>query len=247
MRIDVLTLFPEMFSGVLNTSMLKKAQDQERVSYHVTDFRTYADNKHQSVDDAPYGGGAGMLLTPQPLFDAVDAIKTSSSSQPHVVLLCPQGTTFSQAKAHELAEKDHLLFLCGHYEGYDERIREALVDEEISIGDYILTGGELGAMVVIDAVTRLLPGTLGNAVSAKTDSFSDGRLEHPHYTRPASFRGLDVPEVLLSGNHERIAEWRRRESFMRTLERRPDLLNTYPPTEEETQWLNEWRNDKKRP
>lgn len=174
------------------------------------------------MDDYPYGGGAGMVLTPQPLFDAVHAL--ASHAKPRVILMCPQGEPYTQQKAEELAQEDHLIIICGHYEGYDERIRQHLVTDEISIGDYILTGGEIGAMVIADSVTRLLPGVLGNQESAITDSFSTGLLEHPQYTRPADFRGMKVPDVLLSGHHERIDKWRQEQSRKRTELRRPDLL-----------------------
>lgn len=227
MHIDILTLFPEMFHGVMESSILKKAGEKQQFSYQLVDFRAYSTHKHKKVDDYPYGGGAGMVLTPQPVFDAVEDVKkkTASSSCPRVILMCPQGEPYTQKKAEELAEEEHLIFICGHYEGYDERIREQLVTDEISIGDYVLTGGELGAMVVIDSVVRLLPEALGNEASAKQDSFSTGLLEHPHYTRPHEFRGHKVPDVLLSGNHAKIDAWRKEESLKRTLQRRPDLLH----------------------
>ncbi|KGP92839.1 tRNA (guanine-N1)-methyltransferase [Pontibacillus chungwhensis BH030062] len=243
MHIDILTLFPEMFSGVLNTSIMKKAQDLDAFSYETVNFRDYTESKHLKVDDTPYGGGAGMVLSPQPIFDAVDAIKDKQGKKPRVILMCPQGEPHSQAKAEELAEEDHLIFLCGHYEGYDERIREHVVTDEISIGDYVLTGGELGAMVVMDSVVRLLPGVLGNASSAPEDSFSNGLLEHPHYTRPRDFRGMQVPEVLFSGNHAKIDEWRHKQSLKRTYERRKDLIEQRSLTDQEKQWINEWQND----
>lgn len=222
MKIDILSLFPEMFQGVFGTSMLKHAQEKKVVQYRVVNFRDYSENKHKKVDDYPYGGGAGMVLTPQPLFDAVHAL--ASHAKPRVILMCPQGEPYTQQKAEELAQEDHLIIICGHYEGYDERIRQHLVTDEISIGDYILTGGEIGAMVIADSVTRLLPGVLGNQESAITDSFSTGLLEHPQYTRPADFRGMKVPDVLLSGHHERIDKWRQEQSRKRTELRRPDLL-----------------------
>ena len=239
MKIDVLSLFPEMFEGVLGSSMLKKAAEKDAVTYRVTNFRDYADNKHSTVDDYPYGGGAGMVLKAQPIFDAVEAIKGDGDLKPRVVLLCPQGERYTQNKAEELAKEEHLVFICGHYEGYDERIREHVVTDEISIGDYILTGGELGAMVIIDSVVRLLPGVLGNADSPILDSYSSGLLEHPHYTRPADFRGLKVPEPLLSGNHKRIEEWRMKESLRRTVKRRPDLLESYELSDLEKRLLTE--------
>ncbi|WP_400247193.1 tRNA (guanosine(37)-N1)-methyltransferase TrmD [Niallia sp. JL1B1071] len=240
MKIDVLTLFPEMFEGVLHSSILKKAEEGEKAAYNVVNFRDYSENKHQTVDDYPYGGGAGMVLKPQPIFDAVDALRAKDEgAKPRVILMCPQGERYTQAKAEELAQEEHLIFICGHYEGYDERIREHLVTDEISIGDYVLTGGELGAMVVIDSVVRLLPGVLGKEASHVNDSFSTGLLEHPHYTRPADFRGMKVPDTLLSGNHAHIDEWRERESFRRTVERRPDLLENYPLTEKQKKLVNE--------
>lgn len=245
MKIDVLTLFPEMFSGVFGSSILKKAAEKKAVEYNVVNFREFADNKHQTVDDYPYGGGAGMVLKPQPIFDAVENLSQSNGeTKPRVILLCPQGKVLTQKVSEELAKEKHLIFVCGHYEGYDERIREHIVTDEISIGDYVLTGGELGAMVVIDSVVRLLPGVLGNEDSPILDSFSSGLLEHPHYTRPADFRGLTVPEVLLSGNHKKIEEWREKESFRRTYERRPDLLENYPLTEVQKQWISEWQKKK---
>ncbi|KMK77188.1 tRNA (guanosine(37)-N1)-methyltransferase TrmD [Alkalihalobacillus pseudalcaliphilus] len=246
MKIDILTLFPEMFPGVFGSSILKHAQEKELVSINVVDFRTYADNKHHKVDDYPYGGGAGMVLRPQPIFDAVADLEHNSSEKPRVVLLCPQGKTFTQKKAEELAQEKHLVFLCGHYEGYDERIREHLVTDEVSIGDYVLTGGEVGAMVLTDSIVRLLPGVLGNAESAVTDSFSTGLLEHPHYTRPADFRGLQVPKVLLSGHHLHIEEWRSKEALRRTWQRRPDLLQNRPLTKEEQLWLKEIEEEAKK-
>jgi tRNA (guanine37-N1)-methyltransferase len=239
MHIDILTLFPEMIEGFLESSILKKAQEKNKFSYNLINFRDYTANKHRKVDDYPYGGGAGMVLTPQPVFDAVDAILEKKKTKPRIVLLCPQGERYTQRKAEELAEEDHLIFICGHYEGYDERIRTGLATDEISIGDYVLTGGELGAMVVVDSVVRLLPDVLGNESSAAEDSFSTGLLEHPHYTRPAAYRGMTVPDVLLSGDHAKIEKWRKTESLRRTLERRPDLLEDYTLTKEEKAILDQ--------
>ncbi|MDQ1146730.1 tRNA (guanine37-N1)-methyltransferase [Bacillus sp. SORGH_AS 510] len=244
MQIDILTLFPEMFTGVFGQSILQKAVEKSAVNYNVVNFREFADNKHSSVDDYPYGGGAGMVLKPQPIFDAVSTLKEKASSKnPRVVLLCPQGERYSQRKAEELSNEEHLIFICGHYEGYDERIRENIVTDEISIGDYVLTGGELGAMVIVDSVVRLLPEVLGNQESHMKDSFSTGLLEHPHYTRPADFRGLRVPEVLLSGNHKLIEEWRNKEALRRTLLRRPDLLEQIELTPEQEKWLKEVKKE----
>jgi tRNA (guanine37-N1)-methyltransferase len=243
MKIDILTLFPNMFNGVLGESILKKAQEKEKVSFRVVNFREYADNKHQKVDDYPYGGGAGMVLMPQPIFDAVEDLTIRTESKPKVILLCPQGERFTQQKAEQLAKEDHLIFICGHYEGYDERIRENLSTEEISIGDFVLTGGELAAMVISDSVVRLLPGVLGNEDSPVLDSHSTGLLEHPHYTRPADFRGMTVPDVLLSGNHMHIEEWREKESLRRTYNRRPDLLESYQLSPKQEKWLKEIKID----
>lgn len=238
MKIDILTLFPEMFEGVFGSSILKKAQEKNAVALQVTNFRDYTTNKHGKVDDYPYGGGAGMLLAPQPIFDAVEAVKGNSES-PRVILLCPQGETLTQKKAEELAKEEHLIMICGHYEGYDERIRDYLVTDEISIGDYVLTGGELGAMVITDSVVRLLPDVLGKKESHINDSFSTGLLEHPQYTRPPEFNGMKVPDVLLSGNHKNIDEWRKNESLYRTYSRRPDLLENYPLSDKEKKYLEE--------
>lgn len=244
MKIDVLTLFPEMFHGVFSSSIMKKAADKEKVSFRAVNFRDYADGKHEVVDDYPYGGGAGMVLKPQPLFDAVEALKEAADTVPRVILMCPQGERYTQKKAEEFACEEHLIFLCGHYEGYDERVRTHLVTDEISIGDYVLTGGELGAMVVADSIVRLLPGVLGNEDSAVQDSFSSGLLEHPHYTRPADFRGMKVPDVLTSGNHRHINQWRREQSLKRTWERRPDLFDDYPLSEKEKQLIDSWKTKK---
>lgn len=243
MKIHVLSLFPEMFQGVFGASILKKAQDKGAVELAVSDIREFSDNKHKQVDDYPYGGGAGMVLKPEPMFNAVETI--TEGRTPRVILMCPQGERFTQKKAEELAKEEDLVFLCGHYEGYDERIRTHLVTDEISIGDFVLTGGELPAMTVIDAIVRLLPGVLGQADSHIQDSFSTGLLEHPHYTRPADFRGLKVPEVLTSGNHAKIEEWRIEQSLKRTIERRPDLLDALELTPKQQKILEKLQNEKK--
>lgn len=241
MKIHVLSLFPPMFEGVFGASILKKAQEKGAVELAVTDIREYSENKHKQVDDYPYGGGAGMVLKPEPMFNAVEAI--TEGRKPRVILMCPQGERFTQKKAEELAKEEELVFLCGHYEGYDERIRQHLVTDEISIGDFVLTGGELPAMTVIDAVVRLLPGVLGQADSHIQDSFSTGLLEHPHYTRPADFRGMKVPDILLSGNHAKIDEWREEQSFKRTLERRPDLLEALELTPKQQKMLEKIKEE----
>lgn len=241
MRIDVLTIFPEMFTGVFNSSILGKAQEKGLVSLQAINFRDYSTNKHHTVDDYPYGGGGGMVLKPEPIFHAVEALTSEAEQKPRVILMCPQGELYNQRKAEELSKEEHLVFICGHYEGYDERIRQYLVTDEISVGDYVLTGGELPAMTVIDSVVRLLPGVLGNETSAITDSHSTGLLEYPHYTRPAQFRDMKVPDELLSGHHSNIEKWRRQQSLIRTLERRPDLLKTADLTEAERKWLAEYK------
>ncbi|MEG0473608.1 MAG: tRNA (guanosine(37)-N1)-methyltransferase TrmD [Solibacillus sp.] len=241
MKIHVLSLFPPMFDGVFGASILKKAQEKQAVELTVSDIREYSENKHKQVDDYPYGGGAGMVLKPEPMFNAVEAI--TEGRKPRVILMCPQGERFTQKKAEELAQEEDLVFLCGHYEGYDERIRQYLVTDEISIGDFVLTGGELPAMTVIDAVVRLLPGVLGQVDSHIQDSFSTGLLEHPHYTRPADFRGMTVPETLLSGNHAKIDEWREEQSFKRTLERRPDLLEALELTPKQLKLIEKIKSE----
>ncbi|MEK3734533.1 tRNA (guanosine(37)-N1)-methyltransferase TrmD [Paenibacillus sp. FSL M8-0334] len=303
MKVDVLTLFPEMFDGVFHSSILGKAQEKGIVQLSAVNFRQYAGNKHGTVDDTPYGGGGGMVLKPDPIFAAVEdllqggsgggsqtdrkeghapeevsgaAAEASSQAEPEhapgidhpaaqvqqgsdwatgadpgaepavrrsprIILMCPQGETFTQQKAEELSREEHLVFVCGHYEGYDERIREHLVTDELSIGDYVLTGGELPAMVVIDSIVRLLPGVLGNETSAVTDSFSTGLLEYPHYTRPPEFRGWKVPDILLSGHHANIETWRREQALKRTWERRPDLLDKLELTKQDKAYLDKLR------
>lgn len=239
MQIDVLTLFPRMFEGPLGESIIGKAREKDLLTINVHNFRDYSDNKHHTVDDYPYGGGAGMLLKVQPIFDNLKAIEAENPGQKkRVILLDPAGKPFDQKLAEEFAKEEQLVFICGHYEGYDERIRD-LVTDEVSLGDYVLTGGELGAMVMIDATVRLLPEVLGNDTSAQTDSYSTGLLEHPQYTRPADFNGQKVPEVLLNGNHKLIEAWRLKESLRRTYTRRPDLLENFPLTKEMQKMLAE--------
>lgn len=221
MKIDVLTLFPGMFSGPLDESIVGRARETGRLDLRIHNLRDYTHDRHRTVDDRPFGGGPGMVLKPEPVFEAVESL---GSEHTRVILLTPAGRLFDQAKARELAEMPHLLLLCGSYEGVDERVPRALVDDELSIGDYVLTNGALPAMLVIDAVTRLLPGVLGDDASSADESFSHGLLEYPQYTRPAEFRGMTVPEVLLSGNHAEIARWRAEQARRRTAERRPDLL-----------------------
>ncbi len=236
MRLDIITLFPQMVAGPIAESMLRVAQEKGLVEIRVVDLRDYAEGRHRVADDYPFGGGGGMVLKPEPLFAAVEARRGPGT---RVVLLCPQGPRFDHAAAARLATIPHLVLLCGHYEGVDERVRTHLVDEEVSIGDYVLTGGELPALVVMDAVVRLVPGVLGDPAGPAQESFAAGRLDYPQYTRPAEFRGVSVPEVLLSGDHARIAKWRRLEALRRTAARRPELLSVISLTDEERDWLAE--------
>lgn len=242
MYIHILTLFPNMFTGPFSESIIKRAQDRGLVEIAIHNIRDYTADRHHVVDDSPYGGGPGMVLKPEPLFEAVVAIKSErgecveserGESELPVLLLTPQGRLFDQRAAEELAKYEEMILICGHYEGVDERVREHLVTDEISIGDYILSGGELAAMVVVDALVRQLPGALGSGESVGEDSHSSGLLEYPQYTRPQSFRGWEVPEVLLSGNHAAIARWRREQSLRRTIRRRPDLLERAALSDEE--------------
>jgi tRNA (guanine37-N1)-methyltransferase len=258
MRIDVVTIFPEVIEAGTGFSIVKRAQEKGVLCLKVYDLRDYTHNKHRSTDDEPYGPGAGMVMKPEPIFEAVEAIIASDEQvsvdgevstdgegfaiphherKPKVLLMTPQGEPFSQRMARELATESHLIMICGHYEGVDERVREHLVDKEVSIGDYVLTGGELPALVVLDAVIRLLPGVLGDEESAVEESFTEGLLEYPHYTRPAEYRGWKVPDVLLSGHHAEIAKWRRRKAIERTLDKRPDLLEHAQLTEQDRKVL----------
>ena len=221
MKIDVLTLFPAMFAGPLDESIIKRARLKGLLDLKIHDLRQWTHDRHRTVDERPFGGGPGMLMKPEPLFEAVESLRREKT---RVILFSPSGRKFDQAIARELAQQEDLLLVTGHYEGFDERVRLALVDDELSIGDYVLTNGALPAMVVVDAVTRLLPGALGDDESSHDESFSAGLLEYPQYTRPADFRGMKVPEILLSGNHAEIEKWRREQARLRTKERRPDLL-----------------------
>jgi tRNA (guanine37-N1)-methyltransferase len=227
LRIDILTLFPEMFAPVLGTSIPKRAAEKGLVSYHLTNIRDFATDAHLSVDDKPFGGGPGMVMMCQTLFDAVEAVEKQDTRPATRVLLTPQGRLFDQKTADELAAKDRLLLIAGHYEGFDERISEGLQPMELSIGDYVLSGGELPAMVVIDAIVRLLPGAIGAEQGAADETFADGLLEYPQYTRPREYRGMNVPDILLSGNHQAIARWRLEQRKLRTQQRRPDLWQAY--------------------
>lgn len=236
MRFDIFSLFPEVFETYLNTSILKKAQELGALEVHAHNIRDWATDKHHTTDDTPYGGGGGMVMKPEPIFSAVESILGTPPSCP-VILLSPQGRPLTQKIAFELAKHDHIALLCGRYESVDERIRQHLVTDSISIGDYVLTGGELPALIVVDAVTRLLPGVLGDPEAAIDDSHATGLLEYPHYTRPPEFRGWDIPEVLLSGNHAEIDRWRRQESLKRTLQLRPDLLSKADLSKEDLAFL----------
>jgi len=236
MIFDVLTLFPGMFDSPLQESIVGRAIKQELLQVRAHNLRDWAEGKHLTTDDTPYGGGDGMVMKPEPIARAVAALK-EKSPQAKVLLMSPQGVPFRQQHAQELAREEGLIFLCGRYEGFDERIRQTLVDAEYSLGDFVLTGGELPAMVMIDAISRYLPGVLGSEGSAETDSFSDGLLEYPQYTRPALFEGLAVPQVLLSGDHGKIARWRREQQLLRTLKRRPELLEQAKLTEDDLKIL----------
>jgi tRNA (guanine37-N1)-methyltransferase len=242
LRIDIVTIFPEMFEGVMGSSIIGRARKQELVEINLVDFREFSPNKHHTVDDTPYGGGGGMVLKPEPIFHAVESL-IKTGKRPRVILTCPQGEVYSQSKALDLAQEEHLIIVAGHYEGYDERIRKHLITDEISVGDYVLTGGELPAMIIADSVTRLLPGVLGNDTSAVLDSFREGLLEYPHYTRPAEFRGWQVPDVLMSGHHGNVERWRRKESLRRTLLRRPDLLKGLELGKQDLQLLQEVKRE----
>lgn len=238
MRFDILTLFPEMFSSPFQESILAKAIEKGLIEVRTINIRDFALDKHRIVDDAPYGGGQGMVMKVEPIARAIEQVKSEDPSV-RTIYLTPEGKPLNQEIVGELSSRSHLILLCGRYEGVDERVRELFIDEEISIGDYVLTGGELAAMVLIDAVSRLLPGVLGSDRSAEEDSFFDSLLEYPQYTRPASFRGHGVPEVLLSGNHQAISLWRRREALRRTQMRRPDLISQASLSEEDKKILEE--------
>jgi tRNA (guanine37-N1)-methyltransferase len=243
MKIHIVTLFPEMFRGFLAEGILSGAIDRGLVSLDLVNPRDFTDDRHRVVDDAPYGGFAGMVLTPEPIFRAIESIFAAGGPRPRVVLTCPQGAVFTHETALRLAEEPGLVLIAGRYKAVDERVRENLVDEEVSIGDYVLSGGELPAMVVADAVVRLLPGVLGDPDSARSDSFFEGLLDAGYYTRPEVFRGHAVPPVLLSGHHDEVRRWRRREALRRTLARRPDLLDRASLTDEDRRLLAEIRNE----
>jgi tRNA (guanine37-N1)-methyltransferase len=240
MQFDILTLFPRMYDGVFDHSIVSRAIERSLIEIKLHDIREFTSDKHHIVDDYPYGGGAGMVMKPGPVFDAVEAVKKEYNNVSRsVILLSPRGRLYNQGVAQELAHYDRLILICGHYEGVDERVSEHLVDDEISIGDYVLSGGEIAAMVIVDSVTRLLPGVVGSEISIEEESHVNGLLEYPHYTRPALFRDWVVPDVLLSGNHSQIAQWRHRQSLIKTMKRRPDLIEKYSLTEDDQKLLGE--------
>lgn len=239
MRIHILTLFPEMFTGPFEASIIKRARDKGLVEINLVNIRDHSGNKHHTVDDTPYGGGAGMVIAPGPVFEAIDWLREKNVEPGRIILLSPAGRSFDQALAWELSREDNLTFICGHYEGIDDRVREQLVTDEITIGDYVLTGGELPSIVIVDALTRLIPGVLGAGASIYEESFRDSLLEYPQYTKPRDYRGHSVPEILLSGHHEKIRLWRRRQSLLRTLGNRPDLLSEAMLTREDKKILKD--------
>lgn len=240
MRIDILTTFPQIIEAVAAESVLGRARARGAIEIEAVNLREFTSDRHRTTDDEPFGGGPGMVMKCEPVFEAVEALSARGpGGRPNVILMTPQGRRFDQAMARDLAGSAHLIVICGRYEGVDERIREHLVDDEVSIGDYVIAGGELAALVVAEAVARLVPGVLGDESSAESESFSGGLLEYAQYTRPADYRGYTVPEVLLSGNHEQIRQWRRRSALQRTLERRPDLLERAPLTQEDRRFLRE--------
>jgi len=248
MQFEVFTLLPEVFPPYLESSILKRASERGLISVHVHNIRDYAHDKHHTTDDTPYGGGGGMVMKPEPVFEAVESVLgfTSPQTQPvtgPVILLTPQGRVFTQRVTEELSHYERIALICGRYEGVDERIREHLVTDEISVGDYVLTGGELPALTIIDAVSRLLPGVLGDPTGAEDDSHSMGLLEYPHYTKPPEFRGMKVPEILQSGNHAKIEQWRREQALLRTFNKRPDMLEKSELSEKDRKFINDLKSD----
>ncbi|MEN6356607.1 MAG: tRNA (guanosine(37)-N1)-methyltransferase TrmD [Armatimonadota bacterium] len=247
MRIEIITTIPQMIDAVTGESILGRARQRGLIEINAVNLRDFTHDKHRTTDDAPFGGGPGMVMKPEPVFEAVESLKARVPGiKPRILLMTPQGRRFDQKMAAELARESHVIIICGRYEGVDERIREHLATDEVSIGDYVLTGGELAALVIADAVSRLIPGVLGDETSPETDSFSSGLLEYPQYTRPVDFRGMSVPEVLVSGNHAKIAQWRREKSLERTLKRRPDLLVSAPLTEEDKDLIRMLESDNQR-
>jgi len=240
MKMDILTLFPDAFKNILNVSIVKRGREKGLIDIQIHNIRDFSHDKHRRVDDYPFGGGMGLILKPEPLFEAIEHVKKEYSK---VIYLSPQGKVYNQKMAHLLSKEKHLILICGHYEGIDQRVIDKLVDEEISIGDYILTGGEIPAMVVIDSIVRLIPGVLGSEESVMDESFSEGLLEYPQYTRPRIYRGLEVPEVLLSGNHEEIRKWRRKKAIEKTFKVRPDLISNVFINQDEIEYLKELFKD----
>ncbi|HIT90963.1 MAG TPA: tRNA (guanosine(37)-N1)-methyltransferase TrmD [Candidatus Merdenecus merdavium] len=246
MKFYVMTLFPQMIMEGLNTSMIGRALESEKISLEAVDIRQFSENKHKKVDDYPYGGGPGMVMQAQPIYEAYSSIKNKIGKKPRVVYLTPWGNVFRQEMAEDFAKEEELVFLCGHYEGVDERVLEEIVTDYVSIGDYVLTGGELASMVMIDSIARLIPGVLNNDDSATYESFHHNLLEHPQYSRPKEWRGREVPEVLLSGHHQKIEDWKLEQSLLRTMEYRPDLLENCLLTDKERDRLNKNQNIKKK-
>jgi tRNA (guanine37-N1)-methyltransferase len=243
MRIDILTLFPEMFEAVLKESIIGRAAEKQLLELEFHNIRDYSENKHRKVDDYPYGGGLGMIMQCQPIFAVVEAISKKLGKKPYTILMSPQGRTFNQSKAKEFSTYENLMIICGHYEGIDERVTEALVDEEVSIGDFVLTGGEIAAMAVADTTCRLIPGVLKEEASYGVESFSEGLLEYPQYTRPIVYNGIEVPEILLSGHHANIEKWRRQQSLKRTYEKRPEMLSEADLTEDDLKFLDKIKKE----
>lgn len=239
-RFDVLTLFPQMFEAVLGDSITGRAREAGLIEMNFTNIRDFSANKHKKTDDYPYSGGGGMIMTPQPIYDAYMAVTAGCEKKPHTVFMSPQGAVFNQQKAIELSQLDRIVFLCGHYEGVDQRILDMLVDEEISVGDFVLTGGELPAMTVIDAVSRMIPGVLASETSYQNESHYSGLLEYPQYTHPQEFMGVKIPEILVSGHHKNIEEWKRHQALITTLKKRPDMLKTAPLTDADRKFLEEF-------
>jgi tRNA (guanine37-N1)-methyltransferase len=243
MRIDILTLFPEMFEAVLKESIIGRAAEKQLIELEFHNIRDYSENKHRKVDDYPYGGGLGMIMQCQPIFAVAEAVSRKLGKKPYTILMSPQGRTFSQSKAKEFSTYENLMIICGHYEGIDERVTEALVDEEVSIGDFVLTGGEIAAMAVADATCRLIPGVLKEEASHGIESFSEGLLEYPQYTRPIVYNGMEVPEILLSGHHANIEKWRRQQSLKRTYEKRPEMLSEADLSEDDLKFLDKIKKE----
>ncbi len=239
-KFDVLTLFPDMLESVLGDSILGRARKNGLVETNFINIRDFSLNKHKKTDDYPFSGGGGMLMTPQPIYDAYMSIANGCETKPHTIYMSPQGKVFDQSKAKELAQKEHIVILCGHYEGVDQRVLDMIVDEEISIGDFVLTGGEIPAMAVIDSVSRMIPGVLANEGSYSNESHFDGLLEYPQYTHPQEFMGVKIPDILVSGHHKNIEIWKRRQALINTLKKRPDMLETAPLTPEDIKFLQEF-------